>query len=100
MFEPEKIASALVEAAAQISIRTEPAAKADGNLTRILASADQYLAVADEALAAGEIQTALIAIAAAVAACKLVDRLITDPHDEAALVFAAPWAREEVGVAA
>ncbi len=96
MFEPEKIASAIVEAAAQIAIRTESVSKADGTLSGILESASQYLQVADEALQANEIQTCLIAIAAADAACKLVDRLITNPHDEAALVFAAPWAREEV----
>ncbi len=96
MFEPEKIAEAIIQAAAQISIRTESAAKADGKLTRILASADQYLAVADEALAAGEIQTCLIALGAADAACRLVDRLITNPHDPEAVHFAAPWSVEEV----
>ena len=96
MFEANQIADAILQAAENIASRQDAAARVDSKLSRILASADQYLVVADDAFKGGQITTALYAIAAADAACKLVDRLISHPTCPEALNFAAPWANEEV----
>lgn len=94
MFDPEKIATAIIQAGANIAARNEAAAKVNPTLAGILKSAGDYLKIADEALEAGEIQTCLVAVAASDSACRLVDMLITDPHDPEACRLAAPWSTE------
>lgn len=92
MFDAKTIATAIVEAAAGIAART-PIGAADQTIASILKSADQYLTVADNCLQTGEIETTIHALAAADAACRLVDVLMADPSNPAAVALAEPWAR-------
>lgn len=90
IFDPQNIALAITEAAAGIAARNSETTN-DSTVQRILKSADQYLTVADECLKSGEITTAMFAIAASNAACRLVDMLLDNNPEAAAL--AAPWAQ-------
>lgn len=98
MYNPETIATAIIEAAAGIADRSTAAAKVDQTLSGILTSAEQYLVVADAALQAGEVEAAMFALAASDAACRLVDVLLADPDNLEAVALAAPWSTSGVTV--
>ncbi len=93
VFDPATIAQAIVEAAAGIAAR-QPESGTNLTISNILRSAGDYLKVADEFLAEGQITTAMYALAASDSACRLVDMLVSGDPEAAALAapFAAPFA--------
>lgn len=93
-FDHATIATAIVEAAAGIAAR-QPEPATNPTISNILKSADQYLKVAGEFLAEGQITTCLFAVAACDSALRLVDMIVSGDPEAAAL--AAPFTpRSEV----
>jgi hypothetical protein len=90
IFDPATIAQSIVEAAAGIAARNSEN-NTDTTVQRILKSADQYLTVAEQSLAEGQITTAMFALSASDAACRLCDMLLD--NDPEAFILAAPWAQ-------